>query len=631
MFDPRRGTAEAARTLLARSMRPRLDRGEFDLAYQPIVQMRRGTVSGAEALARWDHPRLDPRRPDEFIELAEDSGFIVDLGLWVLEQAFGTARTWPAGMFVSVNLSVRQLREAGVVDTVRDILGRSGLAPGRLQFELTETMLMESAGGAVDALRGVADFGVGIVIDDFGTGWPNFAYLRSIPVRGLKLSKEFVEKLGRDPAGRQPAMPPSGLPGLPPSGLSPSSRLSDAQPAAGDLVRAIVTFAHSLGLSVTAEGIETPDQATSLRGFGTDLGQGHLFGEAMIKADFARWVLRNDHAGSGPAWPAARQDQALGTAAMRSVMSRTRWTADLSAADAGVVSEYGDLSARRLPAAPGPETSWQQPMYLDVERCVRAVRSGETRFDRWLFTAVVTTGIYCRPSCPAVPPKAGNMRFYPSAAAAQQAGAASPGPAELSGLAQLPGLAALPGPADSPDRTGPLGVASVLSLRLPFRGPLCPDNLFGHLAATSVPGVEEWRDGAYRRTLRLPNGHGFVTLRPPDRDGRNHVTSELALTDLRDLATAIARCRRLLDLDNRQRLAGCPRPPGRAARRWSVDDRDHLHAWPRRPGCVPARRSRGAAGRAAPRAAGDSHRADPPCRRLAALAVICGSAPVGEM
>jgi AraC family transcriptional regulator, regulatory protein of adaptative response / DNA-3-methyladenine glycosylase II len=281
-------------------------------------------------------------------------------------------------------------------------------------------------------------------------------------------------------------------------------------------------------------------------------------------------------------------------------------------------------------------------MYSDVDRCVRAVRSKDARFDGWFFTAVVTTGIYCRPSCPAMPPKPQNMRFYPSAAAAQQAGFrackrcrpdASPGSPEWNHRADVvaramrliadgvvdrdgvPGLAARLGYSTRQVErqlqaelgAGPLALAragraqtarlliettslpmgdvamaagfasirafndtvrevfalsptglrqratrgqaapatGVVSLRLPFRAPLYPDNLFGHLAATAVPGVEEWRDGAYRRTLRLPHGHGVVTLKPlPD-----HIACQLALADLRDLAIAISRCRRLLDLD----------------------------------------------------------------------------------
>ena len=280
-------------------------------------------------------------------------------------------------------------------------------------------------------------------------------------------------------------------------------------------------------------------------------------------------------------------------------------------------------------------------MHEDTERCVRAVQSKDARFDGWFYTAVITTGIYCRPSCPVVPPKPENMRFYPSAAAAQQAGFrackrcrpdATPGSplwnerADLVARAMrliadgvidadgVPGLAARLGysvrqverqllaelgagplalaraqraqtarlliettalamgdvafaagfasirafndtvrevfalsPTELRRRAsgGPAAAPGVLGLRLPFRLPLCPDNLFGHLAATAVPGVEEWRDGAYRRTLRLPHGRGIVTLRP----GPEHIGCQLALTDLRDLPVAISRCRRLLDLD----------------------------------------------------------------------------------
>ncbi|MGH8876577.1 MAG: DNA-3-methyladenine glycosylase 2 family protein [Stackebrandtia sp.] len=280
-------------------------------------------------------------------------------------------------------------------------------------------------------------------------------------------------------------------------------------------------------------------------------------------------------------------------------------------------------------------------MHEDFERCVRAVRSKDARFDGWFFTAVTSTGIYCRPSCPVVPPKPENMRFYPSSAAAQQAGFrackrcrpdASPGSPEWNVRADVvaramrliadgvvdregvPGLsrrlgysvrqverlvrselgagpaavaraqraqtarlliettdlamgeiafaagfssirafndtvsqvfAVSPSTLRERSRGAVACAAGALSLRLPFRQPLCPDNVFGHLAATAVPGVEEWRDGAYRRSLRLPHGPGVVALRPqPD-----HVGCVLWLTDLRDLAIAISRCRWLLDLD----------------------------------------------------------------------------------
>jgi len=279
-------------------------------------------------------------------------------------------------------------------------------------------------------------------------------------------------------------------------------------------------------------------------------------------------------------------------------------------------------------------------IHADRDRCIRAVQSKDARFDGWFFTAVLTTGIYCRPSCPVVPPKPAHMRFFPSAAAAQQAGFrackrcrpdASPGSPEWDVRADVvaramrliadgvmddggvPALARRLGysvrqverqllaelgagplalaraqraqtarlliettPLPMGDVAFAAGFASIrtfndtvrevfalspsqlrerasrgqagtgsLSLRLPYRAPLQPDSLFGHLAATAVPGVEEWRDGAYRRTLRLPHGHGIVALRPqPD-----YISCQLSLTDLRDLASAISRCRRLLDLD----------------------------------------------------------------------------------
>ncbi|CAM5349331.1 AlkA N-terminal domain-containing protein [Streptomyces griseus] len=282
-------------------------------------------------------------------------------------------------------------------------------------------------------------------------------------------------------------------------------------------------------------------------------------------------------------------------------------------------------------------------MHTDTERCVRAVQSKDARFDGWFFTAVLTTRIYCRPSCPVVPPKVANMTFYPSAAACQQAGFrackrcrpdTSPGSPEWNARADsvaramrlirdgvvdregVPGLAArlgysarqierqllaelgagplalaraqraqtarlliettelpmaqvafaagfssirafnetvrevfalAPGELRTRAARGPRATAvpGVIALRLPYRAPLNPGNLFGHLAATAVPGVEEWRDGAYRRTLTLPYGHGVVALTPAS----DHIACRLSLTDPRDLTRAISRCRWLLDLD----------------------------------------------------------------------------------
>ncbi|MCK9901738.1 EAL domain-containing protein [Frankia sp. Cpl3] len=263
-FDADRGTREATRGLLSRSMGPGLARGEFSLVYQPIVDLGGGAMAGAEALLRWDHPRLGPTRPGEFIDLAEDTGFIVQLGEWVLERACETARDWPAHMFISVNLSARQLREPGLVDVVESILARTGLPPERLQLELTETVLMDSGGEQLTALHGLSALGVRIVIDDFGTGWSNFAYLSTMPVRGLKLAGLFVAKLGQ--------------------GTEPSRD--------DHLVEAIVEFARKLRLSVTAEGVETPGQAAALRAFGADLGQGHLFGEPARADEFTATLLR---------------------------------------------------------------------------------------------------------------------------------------------------------------------------------------------------------------------------------------------------------------------------------------------------------------------------------------------------
>ncbi|MEV7772544.1 EAL domain-containing protein [Kitasatospora sp. NPDC086791] len=281
LYDPDRGAHQLTRQLLATALRPALERGEFTIEYQPLVGLADGAVHGAEALVRWRHPRYGTLSPDRFIPLAEESGAIVPLGKWVLEESCRQARQWltefpDTETFVSVNLAARQIWDSDIVADVARALDHTGLPARLLQLEITESALLGPGGRPLQALQALADMGVRIAIDDFGTGYSNLAYLSRLPVHVLKLDGTFIEGF-RDPA-------PAERPGLPAFG----SRRSDADE---QIVGAMVQLAHTLGLTVTAEGIESAAQAERLRLTGCDTAQGWYFarpGEAALVAAILR-------------------------------------------------------------------------------------------------------------------------------------------------------------------------------------------------------------------------------------------------------------------------------------------------------------------------------------------------------
>ncbi|MER5636418.1 bifunctional diguanylate cyclase/phosphodiesterase [Kitasatospora sp. NPDC002227] len=280
LYDPDRGAHQLTRQRLATALRPALERGEFTVEYQPLVGLADGTVHGAEALVRWRHPRYGTLSPDRFIPLAEESGAIVPLGKWVLEESCRQARRWlqdspSAEAFVSVNLAARQIWDSDVVADVAEVLDRTGLPPRLLQLELTESAVLGPGGRPVQALQALADMGIRIAIDDFGTGYSNLAYLSRLPVHVLKLDGSFVEGF-RDPA-----------PGGRPDGRF---RRADADE---QIVGAMVQLAHALGLTVTAEGIENAAQAERLRQTGCDTAQGWYFARPG-PAEAVAAILRAD-------------------------------------------------------------------------------------------------------------------------------------------------------------------------------------------------------------------------------------------------------------------------------------------------------------------------------------------------
>ncbi|WP_229922992.1 putative bifunctional diguanylate cyclase/phosphodiesterase [Streptomyces griseocarneus] len=255
LFDPERNAHRMTRQALSSTLRPAVEREEFALQYQPLVGLDDGVVRGVEALVRWHHPQFGTLAPNRFIGLAEETGAIVPLGRWVLATACRQARRWqldhPAEpILVSVNVAVRQVWDSDLVADVAAILAETGLPPRLLQLELTESAVMGSAGRPLQQLQALSDMGVAIAIDDFGTGYSNLAYLSRLPVSTLKLDGSFV------------------------SGFRTEEH---PNPADETIVEALVQLAHRLGLTVTAECVESAEQAERLGRIGCDTGQGWFY------------------------------------------------------------------------------------------------------------------------------------------------------------------------------------------------------------------------------------------------------------------------------------------------------------------------------------------------------------------
>jgi diguanylate cyclase (GGDEF)-like protein/PAS domain S-box-containing protein len=257
LADPEADARAITRHGLTTALPAALDRGEFFIEYQPLVHLGDGSVRGAEALVRWLHPQHGVLGPDRFIPLAEDTGLIVPLGRWVMEQSVRQAREWrerygdgTAGpLRINVNLSPCQLTHPGLVQDTVDILERTGVAPDALCLEVTESALIGADDDLLKPLRRLADMGVDIALDDFGTGYSNLANLRRLPVSVLKLDRSFTQGMQQFPA----------------------------DPVDLKIVEGIVTLAHSLALAVTVEGVETGAQAEQLRILGCDTAQGWYY------------------------------------------------------------------------------------------------------------------------------------------------------------------------------------------------------------------------------------------------------------------------------------------------------------------------------------------------------------------
>jgi diguanylate cyclase (GGDEF)-like protein len=282
IFDPGMHEAMRQRHELSVDLQRAVDDDQLGLLYQPIVDLATGRLAGVEGLVRWSHPVHGLIMPDQFIEIAEETGTILPIGRWVLREACRQAAGWledgtvPADLVVSVNVSAREIQQLGFVDGVKAVLGESGLDPTRLTLEITETALLKATPTTVATLHAVRALGVRIVIDDFGTGYFSLSHLRQFPVDALKIAKEFVQDI--DEASKSSA-----------------------------LAGAIVAMSRSLGIETVAEGIETAEQADRMRRLGCGFGQGYAFARPMVETELlaefgtAATVDPSPVAGSGSA------------------------------------------------------------------------------------------------------------------------------------------------------------------------------------------------------------------------------------------------------------------------------------------------------------------------------------------
>ena len=247
-------------------LRRAIERGEFELFYQPKIELGRARPCGAEALIRWCHPERGLVSPYDFIPVAEETGDIIAIGNWVLAEACRQAAVWRRQgvppLKIAVNVSAVQFCEGGLADRLGDLIGSHGLGGDAIEIELTESTVMTDPQRAIDVLEQIKALGVSVAVDDFGTGYSSLSYLKRLPIDVIKIDRSFITDAGGD--------------------------LESAQ-----FVRTIVTLGHALGLSLVAEGIETEAQLDLLRDCGCEMGQGYLFGRPMPAEDFRLWLSRS--------------------------------------------------------------------------------------------------------------------------------------------------------------------------------------------------------------------------------------------------------------------------------------------------------------------------------------------------
>jgi len=268
VFSPGARQLLKQRMQLRQEMFSALDRRQFVLFYQPQISAANGAVVGAEALLRWDHPRLGLLAPAVFLPMLEDSPAILDVGAWVCEEACRQSREWELlgyRLRMAINISPRQLTDANLPPLLKNLVERYELDTECLKLEVTESMLMQDIDKAAAVLRTLQQEGFHIALDDFGTGYSNLTYLRQFPITAIKIDRSFVQEIDEDRRCL-------------------------------DIVNGVIAFAKSLKLSVICEGIETESQKTAIRSTGCDVLQGYLIGKPMAAADFTTLLLAQEAA-----------------------------------------------------------------------------------------------------------------------------------------------------------------------------------------------------------------------------------------------------------------------------------------------------------------------------------------------
>ena len=267
VFQPDMGQIADYRQWIESELHTAFVRGDFDLHYQPQLDLVRGKIIGYEALIRWRHPERGMIAPMEFIPIAEETGMILPIGEWVLRRACNDARHLPEDCLVAVNISPVQFMTRDFVGTVREVIQSTGIKPERLELEVTETAMMQDRERAAVILKQLSDMGISVAVDDFGTGYSNLSYLIDFSFQKLKIDRSFVSRI-------------------------------DTDTSSGAVVSTIVGLSRALGVHTIAEGVETENQATMLRAAGCEAVQGFLFGRPA--------PLRIENGVSMPAYTAPR-------------------------------------------------------------------------------------------------------------------------------------------------------------------------------------------------------------------------------------------------------------------------------------------------------------------------------------
>jgi diguanylate cyclase (GGDEF)-like protein len=268
-FEPAMDLQMQTRRIMERDLRRALPGGEFELHYQPVVNLAQNEISGFEALIRWHHPEKGMVAPAAFIPLAEEIGFIVPLGEWVIRQACATAAQWPGELHVAVNISAVQFRSPGLLQVIVGALAASGLQPTRLEIEITETVLLQNKEATLVVLHQLRALGVRIALDDFGTGYSSLTYLQCFPFDKIKIDRSFVKDITENTGSL-------------------------------NIVRAVAGLANGMGMTTIAEGVETEEQLEKIKSEGCTEMQGFLFSRPLPAAEIERLFLSRLKAQEAP-------------------------------------------------------------------------------------------------------------------------------------------------------------------------------------------------------------------------------------------------------------------------------------------------------------------------------------------